>query len=249
MYAASPPLNRVLMGTSDAPARTAPRAATIHSHTFGAQIATRSPRTAPLEAAARAVCSTRAASSANVIRSSPSTTAGASPNRAAASSTSPGMAPHRRSPRCASVIAERLHDLREPVQLPEHHVPGPVREPEHRLAHPERGEVLELAGVRHRAERLHLHGVGVAPALLVRAPQLRQRRLDPAAPDRHPPVAVLGHRREELRSSLATHEERRPRLLHRLGPREGRLDVHELAMEPPLLLRPERPHRPDLLPR
>src|SRR5437764_598767 len=174
--------------------------------------------------------------------------AGASPRRSAVSRTRPGVVSHRRSPRSASVN-ERLHDLRVAIELLEDHVSGPVREAEHRLADAQRGEVLDLPGVRDRADRLHLDGLGApAPRLVLRA-QHRQRFLDPAAADRHPPVPVLRHRSEELRPALPAYEQRGPRLLHGLRPRERRLDVHELAVELGLLLGPERLHREDLLAR
>jgi hypothetical protein len=54
MYAASPPLKRVLSGTSTAPARSAPRAASIHSAQLGAQMATRSVASTPAATKPRA---------------------------------------------------------------------------------------------------------------------------------------------------------------------------------------------------
>src|SRR5437660_5143433 len=245
MYAASSPLNRVLIGTSVAPAESVPSAATIHSHTFGAQIATRSPPSIPAAAIAEPASRTRPASSPKVIVASSSTTARRSSNRSAASSTSRGIVPHRTSPR--STIEERLHDLGEPVHLLEHDVAGAVREPQHRLTHTERGEVLDPPGVGHRAERLHLHGVRVAAELLVRAPELRERGLDPPPPDGHPAVRVLRDRREQLRAAGAAHEDRRPRLLHGLRPRPARFERHELPVERRLVVGPEPLHRKDLL--
>ena len=59
--------------------------------------------------------------------SSPSTTAWTSPNRSAASSTSPGMVPHRRSPRRVSALTVGLHGLREVIHLFQDGVPRPVR--------------------------------------------------------------------------------------------------------------------------
>jgi hypothetical protein len=105
MYAASAPLNRVLRGTSTAPAPTAPSAATTHSAQLGAQMATRSPRSMPLATMARVAPATCSANPSKVsreaVRPGPwtSTNASDSPKRAAASSTSPGMVPHWRSPR------------------------------------------------------------------------------------------------------------------------------------------------------
>lgn len=63
-YAASVPLKRVLSGTSTAPADTAPRAETIQSRVFGAQMATRSPSRTPFARQAAAARSTRAPNSA-----------------------------------------------------------------------------------------------------------------------------------------------------------------------------------------
>ncbi len=68
MYAASAPLKRVLRGTSTAPARTAPSAATTHSAQLGAQMATRSPRSMPLASTARVAADTSSTSSSNVRR-------------------------------------------------------------------------------------------------------------------------------------------------------------------------------------
>ncbi|CAM5476722.1 hypothetical protein SMICM304S_00545 [Streptomyces microflavus] len=99
MCAASVPLNRVLRGTSTAPALTAPSAETIQSSVFGAQIATRSPRSTPAAMHAAAARSTRSPSPAYVRRVRPSTTASAGPYRRAASRTSPGMLPHSSSSR------------------------------------------------------------------------------------------------------------------------------------------------------
>src|ERR1035437_9115767 len=105
MYAASAPLYRVLSGTSNAPAPTEPSAAITHSAQFGAHIATRSPRSMPLASTARVAAATSSANWSKVSRvvvpPGPwaSTNASDSPNRAAASSTKPGMVPHWRSPR------------------------------------------------------------------------------------------------------------------------------------------------------
>ncbi len=63
-YAASLPLKRVFSGTSTAPADTAPRAETIQSVEFGAQMPTRSPTSTPAAMQAAAARSTRAPSSA-----------------------------------------------------------------------------------------------------------------------------------------------------------------------------------------
>ena len=68
MYAASAPLNRVLRGTSRAPAPTAPSAATTHSAQLGAQMATRSPRSIPLATMARVAAATSSASWSKVSR-------------------------------------------------------------------------------------------------------------------------------------------------------------------------------------
>ena len=54
MYAASPPLNRVLSGTSTAPARKSPSAASIHSAQLGAHMAARSPVATPAATKPRA---------------------------------------------------------------------------------------------------------------------------------------------------------------------------------------------------
>jgi hypothetical protein len=53
-YAASAPRKRVFTGTSTPPAVVTPSAATIHSREFGAQTATRSPRSMPDASRARA---------------------------------------------------------------------------------------------------------------------------------------------------------------------------------------------------
>ena len=68
MYAASTPLNRVLMGTSTAPAPTTPRAATTQAALLGAQMATRSPRSIPLAISARAAAAASSASWSKVSR-------------------------------------------------------------------------------------------------------------------------------------------------------------------------------------
>src|SRR5262249_38400226 len=91
MSPASPALNRVLTGTSTPPAVSRPNAAMIHSAELGAQIATRSPFSIPAESNAPAATRTRSASSANVSRTGPSTTASAVPQRSAALSTIRGM--------------------------------------------------------------------------------------------------------------------------------------------------------------
>ncbi|KUJ37477.1 hypothetical protein ADL25_27630 [Streptomyces sp. NRRL F-5122] len=112
-YAASVPLNRVLSGTSTAPAVTAPSAETIQSRVFGAQIATRSPTPTPFAMQAAAARSTRAPSSAYEIRARPSTTASTSPWRSAALRTRPAMQPHSMSPRTATswnMNSERVAD-------------------------------------------------------------------------------------------------------------------------------------------
>ena len=91
MYAASSPLNLVLIGTSEAPAETAPSAATTHWWTLGAQIATRSPGRTPLAIVARAARSTAEPSSANVMRTGGSTIASRSANACSAFRTSSGI--------------------------------------------------------------------------------------------------------------------------------------------------------------
>ena len=98
-YAASGPLKRVLRGTRTAPADTAPSAAVIQSREFGAHTATRSPGSVPLAMQAAAARSTRAPSSAYVIRVRPSTTASVSAYRSAARLTSAGMLSHTASSR------------------------------------------------------------------------------------------------------------------------------------------------------
>jgi hypothetical protein len=60
---ASGPVNRVLTGTSTAPALSAPSAASIHSPPLGAHSATRSPASIPAAISAADACSTRSASS------------------------------------------------------------------------------------------------------------------------------------------------------------------------------------------
>jgi hypothetical protein len=72
-------LLRVLIGTTTAPTLCAPIAASTHSATFGAQIATRSPGAMPAARNARAVRQPAAPSSANEKRTSPSAIAGRAP--------------------------------------------------------------------------------------------------------------------------------------------------------------------------
>ena len=61
-------MKRVFSGTSSAPAPTAPRAAITHSAQFGAQMATRSPRSIPLATMARVAAATCSASWSKVSR-------------------------------------------------------------------------------------------------------------------------------------------------------------------------------------
>ena len=91
---ASAPLNRVFTGTSTPPALVTPSAAMIHSSEFGAQIATRSPRSIPTASNARAAASTRSRRSVKSTRRSPSTTASVSPHRPATSRSIAGIDGH-----------------------------------------------------------------------------------------------------------------------------------------------------------
>ena len=68
MSAASSALNRVLTGTSTAPAVSNPNAAIIHSAELGAQMATRSPFSMPSSANAPAAQRIRSTTSAKVRR-------------------------------------------------------------------------------------------------------------------------------------------------------------------------------------
>ena len=94
MYAASLPLYRVLSGTTAAPARWMPNSVTGHSHTFGAQIATRSPGPTPAAINAFAVARASSATWANVSRTGGSTLrstiASWSPTRSTARARRPG---------------------------------------------------------------------------------------------------------------------------------------------------------------
>src|SRR5262245_27379876 len=74
-----------------APAICAPAPATTHSATFGAQIATRSPRSIPASTKARAAPSAASARSANVMRTPSSSIAVRSAKRSAARNTARGM--------------------------------------------------------------------------------------------------------------------------------------------------------------
>ena len=100
-YAASTPLNRVLMGTMAAPAACAPKAAPIHPNPLGAQIATRSPDSTPATSMARLAVSTSSPSWRYVTRRSGSTTASASRRAAILADTADGIVSARAWGRCA----------------------------------------------------------------------------------------------------------------------------------------------------
>src|SRR5262245_25801688 len=129
MYAASYPLNRVLSGTTTAPARCAPSAANTHSAMFGAHTPIRSPGWMLEPTNARAARSIRCASSSKLSRSSPSTSASAPPKRRAADSTTPGMVSGSREwnileriatdARPAAITDDAIDRLRARINVPE----------------------------------------------------------------------------------------------------------------------------------
>src|SRR5690606_13275796 len=88
---ASAPFQRVLTGTSAAPADCAPRAATIQPSPLGAQIATRSPGCTPAAIIARVAVATSSPSSRYVTRRPGSTTASASGRAAMLAATAAGI--------------------------------------------------------------------------------------------------------------------------------------------------------------
>src|SRR4030095_16384997 len=98
------PLNRVLMGTMAAPADCAPRAATIHPSSLGAQIATQSPDSTPAAIIARVEVFTSSPSCRYVTRRSGSTTASASRRHAILAATAHGIVSARASGGCTLFV-------------------------------------------------------------------------------------------------------------------------------------------------
>ena len=105
-------------------------------------------------------------------------------------------------------------------------------------SYPEPGVVLELALVADGAEGITLESVWVPPCRLGQS-----RRRGRASPSPQPPTGIhpsaLRDGGQEVSLGAPADERAHSRLLHRLGPGPGRLEVHELAVELRLIARPD----------
>ena len=123
--------------------------------------------------------------------------------------------------------------------------PGP--DAQDHLGHAQPGVVLELALAGDGAERDHAQGSRVTPRLFGQLAQARQGLAQPAAADGEPAVGVGGDGGEDGLPGAPADQRAHAGLLHRLGPRPGRPEVDELAVELGLLARPDRLHRRQVL--
>src|SRR5579862_2176857 len=135
------------------------------------------------------------------------------------------------------------YDFRPSVDDRQHPIGLLRREHRHHARDAHLGEALHPVKILAEAEQADFDRRGVASGLPYHLAEFRQGLGDIATPGRWNPAIAVADRAPRAMWEGAPDMDRRVRFLHRFGPGDHRIEMHELAMVFGLRFRPDLLHR------